>query len=155
MKAQVDAFALPWPASNTAIESLAKRTKSVPTYRGLMTKMLMPVFSRAAWSREKTAASLGDARIALALALYKLHHGAYPDSLAQLEQAGFKLPVDPFGEKPFRYRREGAGFIVYSIGSDMEDQGGLPPAWDLRSPLSPTDMELRKDHYDLPFARTR
>jgi hypothetical protein len=155
MRAQVDGFALPWPASNTAIESLAKRTESIPVYRGMMTKMITPVFSRAAWSREKTAANLGDARIALALVIYKSQHGAYPDSLAQLEQAGFRLPADPFGGKPFKYRREGAGFIVYSIGSDIEDQGGLPPVWDLRSPLSAKDRELRSDHYDLPFTRTR
>ena len=155
MKAQVDGFALPWPASNTTFESLTKRTESTPIYRGLLTRMITPVFSRAAWSREKTAANLGDARIALALTIYKSQRGAYPDSLAQLEQAGFKLPVDPFGGKPFRYRREGAGFMVYSVGADMVDQGGLPPAWDLRSPLSPKDMELRKDHYDLPFTRTR
>jgi hypothetical protein len=113
--------------------------------------MIMPVFARAVWSREKTAANLGDAQIALALSTYKSGHGAYPDSLAALEQAGSKLPKDPFGGKPFRYRREGPGFIVYSIGSDMKDDGGLPPVWDTTEKLSEEQRKYRNEHYDLPF----
>lgn len=156
MKLEFDAYTLPWPASDSALKVFQKKIDALSTYRGLMTKMIIPVFARTLWSREKTAANLGDARIALALIIYKSQHGAYPDTLDQLTQAGFTLPLDPFGGKPFKYRREGAGFLVYSLGSDMEDQHGLPPLWDSAPRnLSDKDRKYREDHYDLPFRRTR
>ncbi len=34
-------------------------------------------------------------------------------------------PIDPFTGKPYLYRREGAGFVVYSVGRDGLDGGGL------------------------------
>jgi len=155
MKDEVDAFSLPWPESHNRIVALDKRTTAFPTRGGILTSMLMPVFARAVWSREKTAANLGDAQIALALCIYKSERGTYPDSLSALEAAGFKLPNDPFGGQPFKYRREGAGFIVYSIGSDMKDDGGLPPVWDAAEKLSDEQRKYRKEHYDLPFTRPR
>jgi hypothetical protein len=155
MAAELDAFSLPWPESDRALKSLRERQEALSLYRSLLTKMIMPVFERAVWSREKTAANLGDAQIALALCIYKSEHGAYPDSLATLEAAGFKLPKDPFGGQPLRYRREGAGFIVYSIGSDMKDDGGLPPEWDVGKQLSEKESKYRREHYDLPFTRPR
>jgi len=39
------------------------------------------------------------------------------------------VPVDPFGlGKPLKYRSKGNGqsFLLYSIGSDMKDDGGKP-----------------------------
>jgi hypothetical protein len=155
MRAEIDAFALPWPKSQDSIRSLERRTKSTPLYFSILTRMLMPVFERAVWSRERLAANLGDAQIALALIIYKSAHGAYPDSLATLEAAGFKLPKDPFGGQPFKYRRDGVGFIVYSIGSDMKDDGGLPPVWDTTEKLSDEQRTYRNEHYDLPFRRPR
>lgn len=155
MKDQIDVWALPWPDSQKRTAANEKQRETRPTYRSILTKMLMPVFERAVWSREKTAANLGDAQIALALCIYKSERGTYPDSLSALEAAGFTLPNDPFSGQPFKYRREGAGFIVYSIGSDMKDDGGLPPLWDLPKQLPQKEAEYRKEHYDLPFTRPR
>ena len=58
---------------------------------------------------------------ALAVAAHRAEHGSYPDSLADLEAEGWDLPADSFGGGPFHYRREGDGFVVWSIGPDMED----------------------------------
>ncbi len=62
MKAQIDVFALRWPESQERTKSLRRQTESLPLYRGLLTKMIMPIFERALWTRERTAADLGDAR---------------------------------------------------------------------------------------------
>jgi len=37
---------------------------------------------------------------------------------------GRPLPTDPFSGKPFVYRREGAGFLIYSWGPNLKDDGG-------------------------------
>lgn len=35
------------------------------------------------------------------------------------------LPLDPCSGQPFVYRREGGGFLLYSVGTDGADPGGL------------------------------
>ena len=61
------------------------------------------------------------ARAAVFLAEYRSAHGAYPESLAAL---GEPVPRDPFSGKDIIYRREGAGYIHYSVGSNQTDDGG-------------------------------
>ena len=78
-------------------------------------------------------------RAGLACRLYKSRMGRYPDSLEALVPdflAG--IPVDPFTGKPFVYRREGEGFIVYSLGSNQKDDGG-------RSTYMITQLVMDKD----------
>ncbi len=82
------------------------------------------------WSRSVMMFDRGIAqedllRLAIALRLHRLKNGAYPDSLEPLAPAFLKkLPLDPFSGKNYIYRREGKGFILYSIGDDMTDDGG-------------------------------
>ena len=56
---------------------------------------------------------------AAALLSAKATVGTYPDNL---------LPgiTDPFSGKPLQYRREGAGFVVYSVGPTGHFDGGRP-----------------------------
>jgi hypothetical protein len=72
-------------------------------------------------------AKTGCLRLVFALKDYKAEHGAYPDSLDKIAKEGRALPVDPFTGKPFLHRKEGDGFIVYSVGSDETDDGGEEP----------------------------
>jgi len=84
-------------------------------------------------------ASLLAARIGLACKIFKSRTGAYPESLEALVPGILKeVPVDPFTGKPFVYRREGKGFIVYSLGSNEKDDGG-------RSTYMITQMVMEKD----------
>jgi len=101
----------------------------VRTHRGipapLMTAILMPVYSRSHAARDRAIASLGLVEIALLLKAYRAEHGGYPQSLQQLGGLnGRPLPTDPFSGKPFVYRREGAGFLIYSWGPNLKDDGG-------------------------------
>ena len=50
---------------------------------------------------------------------YRAEHGQYPTSLQPL--AAWKLPLDPFSMKPFLYRRQGKGFVIWSVGPEMVD----------------------------------
>lgn len=49
------------------------------------------------------------------------HSGKYP---ASLEEALKPAPIDPFDGKPLRYRRQGSGFVIYSIGKTGTFDGG-------------------------------
>jgi len=121
MAQEVRAFELPWPESRDALDELQQSLESrTPSY-AVLTRTVMPVFGRAVWSRDRATAGVGAAQIALALKAYREEHPAYPASLADLEASGWKLPLDPFGGKAYRYRREGSGFVVWSLGPDMDD----------------------------------
>ncbi len=65
---------------------------------------------------------------ALALRACKLEHGSYPASLASLVPSYLPdVPYDPFAPKgPLRYRRQGSGYRLYSVGPDGRDNGGQP-----------------------------
>jgi hypothetical protein len=60
---------------------------------------------------------------AAALLTYKSRHGAFPE---RMESALPKLPSDPFTGRSLRYRREGQGFVLYSVGPTAMFDGGRP-----------------------------
>ncbi len=64
-----------------------------------------------------------------------------------LGKAGWKLPLDPFTQEPYHYRRDHKGFPVWSVGPDLTDNHAT--AYD---PLT-----FREDQpgYDLVFRRPR
>ena len=93
----------------------------------ILTVILMPVFPDAQRPRDRAIASLGLDQLALLLKAYHARRGEYPESLTELAAyAGRALPEDPFSGKPFAYRREGDGFVVYSWGPNLKDDGGTP-----------------------------
>ncbi|MFA6567295.1 MAG: hypothetical protein WCS96_03715 [Victivallales bacterium] len=65
-------------------------------------------------------------RQAFALKIYKAEHGSYPEKLEEIVPGILpKLSTDYFSGKNFVYRRNGEGFILYSIGQNKKDDGGL------------------------------
>ena len=66
---------------------------------------------------------------ALALERYRVRHGRYPDTLADLVPELLKAPpVDFMDGQPLRYRlTEGGHFVLYSVGLDCVDNGGQMP----------------------------
>jgi hypothetical protein len=67
------------------------------------------------------------ARVACALERYRLAHGVYPESLDALApQFIAKLPHDVINGQSLHYRREAGGqFVLYSIGWNEKDDGGV------------------------------
>ncbi|MEE8526315.1 MAG: hypothetical protein V3T72_20455 [Thermoanaerobaculia bacterium] len=49
--------------------------------------------------------------------------GEVPQSLAAL---GGELPLDPFSNEPYRYRRKNGGYVLYSVSANRVDDGGVP-----------------------------
>jgi hypothetical protein len=53
------------------------------------------------------------------------HDNRYPDDLSALTPDYLAAtPLDPFDGRPLRYRKQGAGYVLYSAGSDLEDDSG-------------------------------
>lgn len=52
---------------------------------------------------------------------FRNQHGRWPESLAE---AGVQA-LDPFDGKPLRYRVEGEGFLIWSVGHNARDDNGV------------------------------
>lgn len=73
-----------------------------------------------------------DALVATIAAIrYQKEHGEYPDSLSRLVEAGLlrNVPQDPYSNGPLVYRRGEGDFLLYSLGADFDDDGGVPSQW--------------------------
>ena len=70
--------------------------------------------------------SVDETRIACALERYRLAHGVYPATLAELAPAYLdEVPHDVMSGEPYRYRLNADGtFLLYSVGWNGKDDGG-------------------------------
>ncbi len=89
-----------------------------------LTPLLFPNFSGLIIKRDLAIATLDELRIVLDLKMHKREHGSYP---ATLDELATKPPEDPFSGEAYRYEHRGEGFILWSVGQDLEDDGGIPP----------------------------
>jgi hypothetical protein len=65
------------------------------------------------------------ARASIALERWRLAHMRYPAALSELVPTFLDaIPHDVIDGKPLRYRQEGEGFTLYSVGMDGKDDGG-------------------------------
>ncbi len=100
----------------------------------------------------------------LAILRYNANSDGYPNALSQLVAAGYikELPIDPFSNKPFVYKRTIQGFTLYSFGADYDDDGGLHSKWGTGDeggdqvfwPLEQSQMAQRPSGRERSFART-
>ncbi|MBN1513015.1 MAG: hypothetical protein JXB13_13450 [Phycisphaerae bacterium] len=70
---------------------------------------------------------IGAALTCLAIRDFHLSRGRFPDELGELVPEFLpRLPIDYGDRNRLRYRREGDGFILYSVGWNGVDDGGVP-----------------------------
>jgi len=126
MGRQIQVTGQPYRRAKRAMASFEREIDRLPGYL-VVSDLLFPVFMRAAIKRDCAVANIGLCRVVLALKAYKYEHGGYPEPLDQLERTlDWKLPEDPFSGEDFVYQRQAEGFKLYSIGPDLEDDGGVP-----------------------------
>ncbi len=65
----------------------------------------------------------------LAVLRFQKETSEFPENLTELVQNGYlnELPQDPFSNGPLSYRKTEDGFMLYSWGSDLKDDGGRMP----------------------------
>ncbi len=69
-------------------------------------------------------------QLAVALSIHRAEHGQFPEKLEQLKPAILaEIPLDRMahGQQLPRYRRDGSGYMLYSLGENGKDNGGRVP----------------------------
>lgn len=97
----------------------------VPFY-AILTRMSGPVKAGSFRGYCRTKAELAAGRVYLAVLAYENKYGSLPADLGELEdRLGWDMPTDPFNGEPLIYARADDGFKVYSVGTNLKDNGGL------------------------------
>lgn len=123
-----------------AIES---RIERAPEWRIFLAKIVTPRGSDLFAAASRAEAQYQVLRLAVALMIYDKMHGCFPVRLDQLAPEIIpRTPSDPFSGKAYVYRREGKGFVVYSLDRNMKDDGGV------------SSRDVGKDKGDLVFKFT-
>lgn len=92
---------------------------------GMMLGLFLPAVQAATAAEDRGNATLELTRLAAALAVYRAEQGTYPETLdALVPDVIDKLPVDLYNAKPFIYKRDGEGYLLYSAGENGTDDGG-------------------------------
>ena len=86
-------------------------------------RLMMPALCGVHEHKCRTNVELAVTRTLLAMKAYKLDKGRLPETLEQLVPDYLDaVPIDDFDGKPLRYNA--AKKIIYSVGKDLEDNGG-------------------------------
>jgi hypothetical protein len=111
----------------------AKVRDRVRTHR--ITRLLLPAVNKVSEAFRREYATLRCLTALVAAERFRRAKGHWPDKLEEL-QPNFlaEIPADPYDGKPLRYKRVADGVVVYSVGPDGADNGGvLDPASPLRT----------------------
>ncbi|MCO6456478.1 MAG: hypothetical protein J5I93_14370, partial [Pirellulaceae bacterium] len=115
------------PALQAATGQIVQSQSSTMGHlRYMITGLMTPALQAAHTARARIEANQRLADAALAVQRYQLQHGGPPESLAQLvPQFLPAVPLDPFDGQPLRYRVDANEVVLYSIGQDEVDDGGV------------------------------
>lgn len=91
----------------------------------VLAAMLVPAISQAQRKFAHAQTTVDMAVLACALERHRLANGRFPDSLAALAPKFIeKPPYDLITGEPLKYRPEADGFVLYSVGWNIKDDGG-------------------------------
>jgi len=142
MSEYVNSTKLPLHQWQEAVKAINARLQSTSRVHVLL-HIMMPALSRVVALDLGAIALLRTARVALAIEFYRFATGELPDTLLDLVPAYLdSVPKDPFDGNELRYKRLESGFVVYSIGEDLSDDGGKE---------RPTGKKKKDDSWDVTF----
>jgi hypothetical protein len=144
MDGYIKAGTLPLHLRQEAADAVEEKLEEISKIH-ILARMLAPAFARVLTLDLRTIARLRTARVALAVQRYRLAKGRLPGSIAGLVPAYLDaVPKDPFDGQNMRYERLAVGYVVYSVGEDLSDDGGKekPPR---------TKGRRERGNYDITF----
>jgi hypothetical protein len=97
--------------------------------RKILCAVLLPAMEKVAMRLARLEARRRTVIVAIAAEHYRLaNNGRLPEELRDLVPGHLpQIPVDPFDGEPLRFKKLPTGFVVYSIGPDRVDDGGIEP----------------------------
>ena len=122
------------------VQSMLMSIKQSPADRMhyLLIDQLAPIFNRAQAQCERYLGERDGALVAIALEIYRRRYGKYPAALTELAPKFLPaIPADRITGDPVKYGLRDGKPIVYSVGADRIDDGGVRP-----------DRKSRSGRYD-------
>ena len=95
----------------------------------IMSGLLLPALEKYLLRDANHRASVRTALVGIAVERFRLaHDGTAPGDLSSLVPIYLdRVPADPYDGLPLRYKLLDRGYVVYSIGPDSKDDGGVEP----------------------------
>jgi hypothetical protein len=122
----IDLAALPAYESRHRFEELEHQVSTISKLK-VTARLVIPAFARGLESQDRFVAQCDLAEMAMYLKQYKRKTGSYPEKPDAIAPDYIReLPVDPFTGTPYVYRKEGEGFVLYSVARNSLDDGGKP-----------------------------
>jgi hypothetical protein len=148
----IEAAREPWPKKLVTAKQVSAELSRI-VYDGseqerlkhLATLLLMPAANAVFDATGRTIATRDAMLVILAVEQFRRRNGELPRSLDQLVPTFItSVPNDPFDGQPLRYRLDSDQYLVYSIGDNLEGDGGVRgPDWPLDVVLSVKVLESR------------
>lgn len=113
----------------------------------VLCSLIMPAISAASHAEDRTLMNNELSQVAVALSAHRNEKGKYPDKLAELVPDFIKaIPADRYSCEGLIYKRGRSGYLLYSVGRNLQDDGGSDiasknPDVSVRSPEYPRDSE--------------
>jgi hypothetical protein len=115
--------------SRVRVPPAKENTLPEPSFDPFLESKLKSDIVNHTWgSHLRTLSALRLLQAAAALHLFQLERGTLPGSLNELFPTFLEqVPLDPFSpEQPLKYRLTGDHVLLYSVGSNGKDDGGVP-----------------------------
>jgi hypothetical protein len=121
-------------------QQAAAMMQTTPSRFYFVSRVMLPGLARTFAKDADHAARIRVAQTALAVERFRRAHGeSLPASLDELVPTYLKaIPLDPIDGQQLRFKKLAKGYVIYSIGSDGQDDGGAEP--DPKNRNAPSDI---------------
>jgi hypothetical protein len=122
----IEARQRPFPDRLKADDMIRQQIDDAASKQLVLAEFLLSDLSNASAKEAECLASLRLGLAAIALEQFRAEHdNRYPATLSELTPVPFAAtPMDPYDGQPLRYKTKSDGYVLYSIGPDLEDNFG-------------------------------
>lgn len=115
------------PATRNALGNPVKQEVAAICRDNIFLNSILPSLSRIIDMSYSGIIDTHATLVVIALQQYKKQHSQYPTDLTELVKEGLieDVPIDPFSDKPLVYRKIKDNFVLYSVGRNFADDGGV------------------------------
>lgn len=152
METNILAVTTPPPASFALTNEVDALSRQAQTGYYITSSLFLPSCSRLIGRVAIKDATIRTALAAIAIERWRNdHNGQIPNSLDDLVPNYLpSVPLDPYTGQPLKFKKKNKGYVVYSVGPDLQDDGGKPePSRAAKKKNAP------KETYDVTFTVER